>query len=230
MNKFLLFALTFILSFNSYAQNVIEEPSYCSPEKFAQLEINNPVSESEQNNLQRLHAFKLGKTILVGMAVGNSQTSSTQNFAFQMSDANVAQSNYCTWYFAKSNKTAVDSFISHPIRSPLFITKKNAPKVFMKAVQSSFFEDGNFSFINCAEEHHYIAMGCNEQKHRGPTAFGMLLSFSGCSPDHAAIIVNNTWGLNGFNPKSRLGAIQAAYDYGSKNPEERARLARILTE
>ena len=67
-------------------------------------------------------------------------------------------------------------------------------------------------------------------KHRGPTAFGMVLAALGCSPEHAAEIVNRLWGLNDIPAENRLAAIRRAYDSGARQPELRARLQRQLPE
>lgn len=221
--------LSLLFSLNTYAQKFRDEPAYCAPETFASLEIQNPIPAAEQKNLLRLRAFKLGQTVLAGMAVGDSKTPSTLKFAAATASYNVDQDKYCTWYFARSNKAALKTFISHELPDPFSIKVETAPKIFMNAIQSSFFEDGRLSFMDCAQNHHYIGMGCTEQRHRGPTVFGMLLAFSGCTADHANQIVNNAWGLNGLKPEVRLAAIKAAYDYGAQHPNERARFANFLT-
>lgn len=219
-----------LISLNLKAQEIKNEPSYCAPAKFMSLEIQSPISASDQKNLLRLRAFKLGPTVLAGMAVGDSKTPTTQKFAKSMSSYNVDQDKYCTWYFAHSNKSALASFISHEIPDPFSIKVENSARIFMGAMQSSFFGDGHLNFLNCAQDHHYIGMGCTEQRHRGPTVFGMLLAFSGCTPEHAAEIVNTAWGLNGLKAEVRLAAIKAAYEYGSQNPNERRRLVDLLIQ
>jgi len=204
------------------------EPAYCSPEKFAKLEVPSPLTGAVNNGLIRMRSFKVGATTLVGVAVGDSKTPSTQKLATTFSGPDVAQDRYCTWYFATSNKTALKSFISHPIQNPFSISGNEAAQVFMSAIESSFFDDGDLSFIGCAQKQHYIAMGCTEQRHRGPTVFAMMLAFSGCTPEHAFAIVDAAWGLNGLNPIVRMNAIKAAYIFGNQNPSKRDEFSQLL--
>lgn len=224
----ILFILCLLLSFSTLALDSVE-PAYCAPENFSKFEVPSPLTGNDNAGLLRMHAYRLGSTTLVGLAVGDSKTPSTQKLAQAFGGPNIDQNKYCTWYFARSNKTALASFISHIIQDPFSIQVQDAPRVFMSAIQSSFFEDRNENFISCAQDYHYIAMGCTEQRHRGPTVFGMLLAFSGCKPDHAATIVNTIWGLNTLKPEVRFGGIKAAYDYGSQHPNERSHLAELLT-
>ena len=153
--------------FVSYAHALdTTEPAYCSPERFAQYEVKSPLSSADNAGLLRLHAYKLGSTTLVGLAVGDSKTPMTQKLAQQFSTPNINQNKYCTWYFARSNHSALSSFISHQIQDPFSIQVKDAARVFMTAMETSFFKDENFSFLGCAQDYHYIAMGCTEQRHK----------------------------------------------------------------
>jgi len=222
-----IFVLSFFLSLGQFVF-ASEVPSFCSPNNFYKLEVSSPLNSSDNKGLKRMHAFKLGQTTLVGVAVGDSKTPSTQKLALALGTSNIDQNKYCTWYFATGNETALSNFISHPIQTPFSISVKKSAQIFMNAIGTSFFKDGNLSFMNCAQDQHYIAMGCTEQKHRGPTVFGMLLSFAGCAPTDAATIVNTVWGLNGLNPDVRNEAIKAAYEYGNQNPNERTRFADLL--
>lgn len=223
---FLLAALSTSLTFAASTG----EPSYCSPEKFAQLEIKSPLTDLDNRGLQRMHAFRVGKTTLVGLAVGDSKTPSTQKLATTFSSENVDQEKYCTWYFATKNKTAYKSFIPTTIQNPFSISVAESAEIFMSAMQDSFFQDQSQNFVRCARDHKYIAMGCTQQRHRGPTVFGMMLAFSGCTPDHANTIVNKVWGLNGLKPDVRLEAIKAAYNYGNQNETERSKFVESLVD
>ncbi len=73
-------------------------------------------------------------------------------------------------------------------------------------------------------------MDCNGMRHRGPTSFGMLLTYSGCSAEPANTTVNKIWGLNGVNPAVRLAIIQKAYDYGQSNPEQSGAFRAAFTK
>ncbi len=202
----------------------IAEPFYCSFDQFSKLEVSSPV---QTNKIYRLHIYKLGAVNLVGMAVGSSNVQQMKNLA-SFYDQKLDQDKFCTWYLSDSNNTAINVFISHPIPDPFTISESEAPAVFMEAVQTSFFDD-TLNFIYCAKKYYYIALGCDAQKHRGPTVFGMLLAFSGCTPEHSSEIVNTIWGLNGLTYNYRLDVINAAYDFGSKNNDKRIELLNIFT-
>ncbi len=98
----------------------------------------------------------------------------------------------------------------------------------MKVLENTF-DKGKINFLNCAKEEKYIALGCNEMMHRGPTVFGMLLAFSGCEPEHALEIVNQTWGLNGVKRKVRLAVIRKAFELASTHPESRKQLQELFS-
>ena len=61
----------------------------------------------------------------------------------------------------------------------------------------------------CMENFHYVGMGCNDQQHRGPTVFGILLVKSGCTAEQAFQIVHDKWGDNTVE-KPRMEILQAA--------------------
>jgi hypothetical protein len=65
--------------------------------------------------------------------------------------------------------------------------------------------------------------------HRGPTVFGMLLAYSGCSAEHSLEITNQIWGLNGVKRKVRLAIIRKAYELGNTQKESRKRLAELFS-
>ncbi len=228
MFKFMAFVIFLTASFATWALPNAE-PSYCEPSAFYKREIQSPLSPNENKDLPRLHAFHVGSVTLAGLAVGDSKTPITKKLALTMSDLNVEDNKFCTWYFAKGNKSALASFISRPLPDPFSIKVETSAKIFMDAIQSSFFNNEGMNFIDCAKDHHYIAMGCTEQRHRGPTVFGMLLAFSGCTPEHSATIVNTIWGLNTLKPEVRFTAIKAAYNYGSVHSEKRNELAELFT-
>ena len=69
-------------------------------------------------------------------------------------------------------------------------------------------------FLSCLEESKYLAIGCHGMLHRGPSAFAMILAFSGCSPAHSLEIVNHLWGLNGVKYEVRNAIAEAGYELG----------------
>jgi hypothetical protein len=217
-----------VLPLTVLAQNSLE-PLYCDPATFAKLEITAPFSleQGGPGGIWRLHLFKVGKVILAGMAIGDSPASSVEKLA-QYYSPEIAQNGYCTWYVGNKNAHAAQSFNFYPIPGFFELDIHTAAPTFMKALGDSFFDAPN-NFLSCAQNHGYLAMGCEEMKHRGPTVFGMVLAASGCTPVHAATIANQVWGLNGVDPAIRLSVIQAAYDYAQNNPAEQDKLAELLT-
>lgn len=199
-----------------------QEPAYCDLNAFLKSEVAAPISQS----IQRLHLYRLGNVTVAGMAMGLSKTSEMEALAESFSaGANV---NFCTWYLNKGNTEAEKSFNHHYVDNPNKLTPEQAVTQFMGALQSSFTNGAN-TFLACAETRGYIAMGCNGQMHRGPSGIGMLLAFSGCTPEHAEAIVDRIWGLNGVQYNVRLSIIQAGFDLGSQNPALRQRLQHAFS-
>jgi hypothetical protein len=97
-----------------------------------------------------------------------------------------------------------------------------------RAVLQDQFAKAPISFLSCLENNKILIMGCNAQMHRGPTVFGMLLSFSGCSAEHSAEIVNSLWGLNGVKAEVRLAIIDEGRKLGDEDPNARLRLQRAF--
>ena len=56
----------------------------------------------------------------------------------------------------------------------------------------------------CMQHFHYVGMGCDSMKHRGPTVFGILLVKSGCTPEQAFNIVHDVWGDNDVAEQRKL--------------------------
>ena len=211
------------------------EPSYCDPAQFDETEI--PLEgegKGQTSVLTRVHAFRLGKVTLVGLGVGNSPVKEVIELSKRLAPGNKA-SNYCTWYLnhAKSDKDsnkklAATTFMQRNIeKNPIAMTEEEAQTTFMKVLSTSFDQD-TVNFVSCAAEQNYLALGCNEMMHRGPTVFGMILAFSGCSPAHALEIVDQTWGLNRVKRKVRLAVIQKAYQLGQERKESRKRLSEAF--
>ncbi len=199
-----------------------DEPAFCDPEKFLSLEETPVVA-----GIDRLRVFRIGRLRLAGMAVGASEASDVIGLAETYSVT--ADDHYCTWYVNKGNKEAEAEFNFHYVSNPLYSTPGRAAKEFMGTLGSSFKGGpGIPSFWSCAVNSGYIAMGCNAQMHRGPSVFGMILAFSGCSSEHALSIVNRIWGLNGVLPEVRLAIIQAARDFGDSRPDLRAKLLGVM--
>ncbi|MFZ9594546.1 MAG: hypothetical protein ACO3A2_00515 [Bdellovibrionia bacterium] len=207
------------------------EPSYCDPDRFDATEIR--LSEDvylPQSGLKRIHAFQLGQVTLVGLGVGDSSVQAVKDLAQKYAPQMKAKG-YCTWYLNHpkvesdlNKKLAAQTFIHKDIlKNPMSMDEQEVGKAFMEVIGSSFDQEPT-SFLSCVTGQKYLALGCNGMMHRGPTVFGMVLAFSGCSPSHALEISNQIWGLNGVKRKVRLSAIQKAYELGERHPESRKRM------
>lgn len=199
---------------SSYAFAV--EPSYCDPKAFFAKEV------KFNNKIERAHVYKLGDMLLMGAAIGNSKAKDLIKFETEHSDATAADK-YCTWYFNEGDGEAEEMFTHIYLNNPSRLTTVTGPAEYSSKLKDVF-ANASVNFMKCATDHKYIALGCNGQKHRGPTVFGMLLAFSGCSPQNAATIVNTTWGLNGVKPEVRAAIIAEGKRLGDADPEARRRL------
>jgi len=211
------------------------EPSYCDPARFDEAEIPVEVKgKGKISGLVRAHAFRLGKVTLVGLGVGDSPVKEVIELSQRLAPGNKAPHS-CTWYLnhAKSEtdlnrKLAASTFVHRDIvKSPVLLTEEEASSSFMKVLSSSFDQD-TVNFISCAAEQHYLAIGCNEMMHRGPTVFGMILALSGCTPAHALEIADQIWGLNQVKRKVRLAVIQKAFELGQDRKESRKQLSKAF--
>jgi hypothetical protein len=196
------------------------EPAYCQLQSFQANEI-----KIDTNGLSRAKAFKLGKVTIVGLGVGNSNVAQTKKMATTLGNVNQS-SMYCTWYFNDGNDEAGAAFrhvyLNRPTASPDQVRQEYMSKL------SGEFGKNALSMVGCAQEHGYMAMGCDGMKHRGPTVFGMLLSYSGCSPQKAVIIANTLWGENTIKPEARIAAAQGAFELATQEPVQSATLQALF--
>ena len=234
LQLFLLLALLMSRCNHSNTGSGPNEPSYCEPEYFASLELNSKDYREQQTKIVRFHAFKVGKVTLAGAAIGASDTDELANLASAF-DAE-GSVGFCTWYVntPKDGKYA-NGFIAEarfnydPVKpNPKNLTAGEAVEEFDKVLGDQFIKTKP-SFFSCLEDHHFLNIGCNAMKHRGPTAFAMLLAFSGCSAQNAAEIANKTWGLNGVKEAVRMAVAQRGYELGEDTPEERLAMQKLFT-
>ncbi|MBF0297397.1 MAG: hypothetical protein HQK51_01680 [Oligoflexia bacterium] len=201
-------------------ENNSDEPAYCDPLNFHNFEVD------PSKKIERMHLFQLGSVVIGGMAIGKSSTKEMEMIAKNYSQS-VNENNYCTWYVGNDNYSAMKELNHKYIKGIYLISSKLAASKFIKILGGSFFKEKN-NFLACAQKHHYIAVGCDQQKHRGPSTFAMILAFSGCTPEHASTIANNVWGLNGLPAKTRIAIARTAYQLGNSNPEEQAKLRSLF--
>lgn len=197
------------------------EPTYCEPKNFKQYQI--PLKGV---SISRLKAFQLGRVVIAGMAIGNTDAVKVKEL-YQKLKSSEFGDRHCTWYVNKGNNAAEKVFKHHYLPNPSGLDEIEGPQVYMKEMDAEFSSSPE-SFVTCADQAGYIGLGCNGQRHRGPTVFGMLLAYSGCSPQNSATIVNELWGLNGVKPEVRKEIIQAAYVKGSQQSDFRQRMQELF--
>lgn len=196
------------------------EPTFCDPKTFQANEINSALP-----GLVRNHAYQLGNLVLIGLAVGKSQVASVQTLSNHFSQFAPQEKN-CTWYFNDGNDGAAEAFNHRYVSNPMWKGPEVAEE-FSRVLTSSFSEDP-VSFMSCAVDHGYIAMGCDGQKHRGPSVFAMFLAYAGCTPQNATAIANNIWGQNGVMVKTREAIANKGKILGDQNPALRNQLQILM--
>src|SRR5262247_879477 len=76
------------------------EPPYCDFETFRRATQN----VSDDSGLEREHAFRLGKVVLVGLAIGESRADDVRRLAEEYSLPTVGpREKHCTWYLNEGN-------------------------------------------------------------------------------------------------------------------------------
>lgn len=217
MKSFLVLTLSLLFISQSTFAN---EPEYCNPETFYTKEI------ETRSGIWRARTFRFGDVLVTGGAIGYSLPFKVTEFAEENSTATSAEK-YCTWYYNEGNDFASTLFSHHYVTNPQKLTAENGAKEYREVLKDQFAK-ANLSFLSCLENQRYLAMGCNGQMHRGPSVFGMLLAFSGCSSNNALTIVNKLWGKNGVKPEVRQAIIEAGYQLGNEDPEARLRMQKAL--
>jgi hypothetical protein len=191
------------LLFLTIQGKVFASPTFCSLNNLLDKKI--PYSSK---GIDRAHIFKIGKISLAGLAVGTSDASAVEKMA-----QGFGGRNSCVWYLNKGNKKAQELFSHYPLPYP----KENADLSRFEDFMEEMISSGKFE--TCIKEDHFLTLGCNEMKHRGPTAMGMILAFAGCSALEASNIVNGLWGLNGVDESIRLEVINQGVEYRKRYPQ-----------
>lgn len=215
-----LFALTLLSIVTISHSAFAAEPAYCNPKNFMAKEVD------PHESIWRDHAFQMGKVLILGGAIGYSNSRKVAEFVENYSDASEADK-YCTWYFNEGNDNAAAKFNHFYVTNPKKVTVTSGPKEYRQVLKDQFAKSKT-SFLSCIEKHKILVMGCNGQMHRGPTVFGMMLSFSGCSSKNSLAIVNDLWGKNGVKPEVRQAIIEEGYKMGSEDPQARLRMQKAF--
>lgn len=205
----------------STAAETTIEPAFCNPSAFQKTEISSAVPGLRSN-----HAYQLGNLVLVGLAVGKSDITAMRALSNRFSQFELAEKN-CTWYFNDGNPKAAQAFHHRYVSNPSFKGSEVADE-YEKVLASTFAEEST-SFMSCAVDHGYIAMGCDGMKHRGPSVFAMILSFAGCSAQNSTAIANMIWGANGVAVKTREAIAEKGKVLGDLNPALRQQLQVLMT-
>ena len=202
------------------------EPAFCDPSTFFSLE-----KKADREGLLKDRMYQIGGLTLTGLAVGHSNPEKVAGLAMTTTKGDFrADEKYCTFYLNKGESAQEEMFNHHYLAAPYAkFRHKKLKRQYTKALLPVF-EGNGTTFLSCAKDHGYIAMGCNGQKHRGPTAVAMLLAYAGCNPNNAVNIVNSVWGKNMVRFATRWKLAKMAYGWGSANPKNRAQLQSIMSE
>lgn len=207
---------------SSALANYEKEPAFCTTKAFHALEV-----KADRDGLIRDRQYKIGDLTLTGLAVGHSDLNSMIRMAQEHSDFRPDEK-YCTFYLNKGETDKEETFNHHYLSAPYAKFRHRKIKAQYTRVLRPVFEENQTTFVSCAKDHGYIAMGCNGQKHRGPTAVAMLLAYAGCNPNNAVNIVNQIWGKNFVRFTTRWKLANMAYNWGAKNPKNREVLQSVM--
>lgn len=225
--KHLLCFLALSLFVTSASANYFTEPKFCQLDNFFSLE-----QREHRDGLVRDRLYQIGGLTLTGLAVGKSSVESMKDLALTQTKATSfrEEEKFCTFYLNKGKKEQEEEFNHTYLAKPYFV--KNHSKLQRKyaTAMRPLLEGNGTNLVSCAKDHGYIAMGCNGQKHRGPTAVAMLLAYAGCSPNNAVNIVNSIWGRNFVLFSTRWKLAKMAYDWGSANPKNREVLQSVMLQ
>lgn len=206
-----------------------EQPEFCEKQNFLSKETSLP-----ERLVYRGHAFRVGQATLVGLAIGFSPVNEVMELARSITSGASEANGFHTWYFSSDYEFAASKFNDYDLPSPALSELKDIDRTtLVDAFDHAFTEmldpERPRNFINALETDSFLALGCDAERHRGPTVFGMVLAASGCSSQQAAEIVNTVWGLNTVPEDLRLEIIERASKIGDAHPLWRERLRRVLS-
>jgi hypothetical protein len=227
------------LTFHSWAL-AAEEPAFCSKlEQTPQLVT--PARSAAFKKLgrdgDRIRVYKFGKVTITGAPIGSFSKKDPKNVTdlqteFAPGGVATNRPKHCVWYVNEGSEHAEKEFnwLYVPRPGEKGAREKYDELFTRMASQRTSSTAADTDLLSCVEAG-YLAIGCNGQRHRGPTAFAGFLAMAGCRPEKVALFVNRVWGLNGVKPQDRLARIQQAYEIGQKpeNTELRTRLAAALS-
>lgn len=195
------------------------EPRFCDPAKIQEYERGNNIPY-----LKRVHVYQFGQLTMAGLAVGDSDYRYVQSLAKQYG---VDDEKSCTWYFNSGNDDAAAAFNYYPLPAPYFASPSIAKKY--DKILDGTFDRAPSNMLACARKYHYLAMGCDGMRHRGPSVFAAVLTYAGCTPHHAMQIANKVWGSNFVAHDTREAIAAVGAKYATENPAGAAELQTLMT-
>jgi hypothetical protein len=205
-------------------QAMAGEPAWCNPKTFSKYEYALP-----SEGLVRAHLYKIGGLEIVGLAVGRSDIPTVQKLAQDLAHVPVAGVKSCTWYLNEGNDAASEAYNHIYLPRPYPWSGKNSMAKTYGERFGPAIAGNDVDLLGCAQDYGYVAFGCDGEKHRGPSAFAMLLSYTGCSAENANKIANQIWGLNTVPSATRKAIAQKGADLGDANPQARAAFQTLMS-
>jgi hypothetical protein len=148
-----------------------------------------------------------------------------RNFRHGLTDESEHDGKYCTWYF-NSGDHDFDSLDAKTLFHHLPV--KHNPIYYWSTKPFEKIRDALPQMVETAEKYGYLAMGCDGNKHRGPSVFAMFLCLAGVAPREATKIANEFFGCNFVLPFVRRRIASLGYELGNQNPELRTRLQVLI--
>ncbi len=210
---------------NALAAELDNEPAYCAPATFRGLEVAYPARAGA--DLDALKVFQVGSVTVAGLGVGKASTEDVKKLAQYYAPDLAPEDKYCTFYFNDGDKGARSAFNWYNLPKPSGSNYEKKKRKYSE-ILAPIFDEANPSFLSCAEKRHFLAMGCDGMKHRGPTAFAMFLAYAGCSAENAVAIVDGVWGTNGIKSEMRRQLASWAIDLRKSHADEAVRLRKLF--
>lgn len=195
-----------------------KEPTYCNPDTF----LIRLTELSKRDGFKRGYMYQSGDVSITGVSVGGSETASLMRLA----PLHSRDKKYCTFYLNSGDEAHEQLFNHMHFPGPYKFWKSSTKIANEFEVR---FEKILPELMSCMSEYGYVAMGCNGQKHRGPLAYGMLLTFSGCSVESASEIIIRVWGKSKIiESKVRRKVLERGVKLRAKYPEMSKQLQEMM--
>lgn len=212
-----------------------DDPPYCRIDNYKNAKSRHPRADNpikmlkhvKKDGLHRLKVFEIGQVKLAGLAVGDSSKKDrgarvralSRELSQGGGSAAWESKKGCVYYTTEDIKEEVAGVFNEigihrpneaPVTEPLRLTEPHLPQM-----------------LSCLQEQRFLALGCNGERHRGPTEFGLMLSIAGCRPEQSLEIVKKFWG-SAISDEVRLGVYRTGYEFGSGRGAETRRELQTL--